>query len=110
MAGKIKLTYKDANNLINYRFDKKIFEDRFKIIFDDLHFYHPDNVPSDGETKWDYIEDDGREYRILTFKDNITNIEHNINYIYHCNSSNVFAGRDNTIEIVDNQEDSDFNF
>ena len=110
MTSKIKLTYDDIDNLINYRFDKKIFEVRFKIIFDDIPFYHPDNVPSDDETRWSYVEDDGREYRILTFKDNTTNIEHTINYTYNSEFPNEFMDKDNTIEIVDNQEDSDFNF
>lgn len=109
MTGKIKLTYRDIDNLINYRFDEELFEDRFEIIFDDIPFYHPDHTPSKGETHRDYLEDDGREYRIFTFKDNITNIEHTINYIYNSEFPNDFMDKDNTIEIVDNQEDSDFN-
>ena len=67
---KLQLTYKELENIIK----KEIEGDRFKVLYDD--------IPKEGHSS-DYIEDDGRQYRILTFKDLQTEKEYSFNYVWN---------------------------
>jgi len=101
---KIKMTERELDKLINGRLDT----DRFEEIFNDIPMYHPDHVIEKGERHTDYIEDDGREYRWLILKDNITGEEHYINYTYNKEWPNDILETPDFIQIVANEEDSDF--
>lgn len=98
----LKLTSNEIDKLINLKLDN----DRFEEVFDNIPLYHPNYLKDDDETHRDFIEDDGREYRWYIFKDTLTGMEHTINYTYNDEWPNDFMDCD-TIEIVDNEEDSD---
>lgn len=99
----LKLTNKEVEKLINNRLEN----DRFKIIFNDIPFYHPDHEPEKGETHRDYVEDDQREYRWLIFTDVSTGLEHCINYTYNPEWPNDLIELPKSIQIVNKEEDSD---
>lgn len=101
---KIKMTERELDKLINGRLDT----DRFEEIFNDIPMYHPDHVIEKGERHNDYIEDDGREYRILILKDNLANVERWIHYTYNKEWPNDILSTPDFIELVENEEDSDF--
>lgn len=103
MTVTLKITHKELEDLINYRFD----ESRFKEIFNDIPMYHPDHEPVKGETHRDFSEDDGREYRWFIFQDIKTNEEYCINYTYNSDWPNDIMDYPSSIEIVKNAEESD---
>lgn len=99
----LKLTSKEVEKLINNR----LHTERFEEVFNDIPMYHPDHVIEKGETHRDYCEDDGREYRLYIFKDTVTGVEHCINYTYNPEFPNDLMDTPDSIEIVENDEDSD---
>lgn len=103
MTDTLKMTFKEVEKLVNNKLDT----DRFEEVFNDIPMYHPDHVIQKGETHRSYIEDDHREYRWYIFKDNVSGIEHCINYTYNPEWPNDVFDTPDSIEIVDNEEDSD---
>lgn len=102
MTVTLKLTAKELDDLINGKFD----EERFKVTFDDMPIYHPDNINDKGNSRRDYLEDDGREFRWLIFIDLKTGIEHYLNYTYNIEWPNDLMDAP-TIQIVSSFEESD---
>lgn len=102
----IKLTNADIKEI---QYDQ---HDLYDLVFDDIPFNHPDNEPEKGETHRDYIEDDGREYRWLTFTDKAGK-EYHFNYIYEPDFSfnyktslfDINETKDAGIEWVDKHEE-----
>lgn len=74
---KIEITHSEFNDIIHD------VSDRFTSVFNDIPLYHPEHKASAGETHRDYIEDDGREYRLLIIKDKSTEKEYSLSYAYH---------------------------
>ncbi len=103
MTATLKMTFKEVEDLINDRLDTERFEE----VFDDIPMYHPDHVMEKGERHTDYIEDDGREYRLYIFKDTVTGVEHCINYTYNPEWPNDVFDTPESIQIVEKDEDSD---
>lgn len=64
----LQLTYKDLHSILDGDID------RFKVLYDD--------IPKD-EHSSNYIEDDGRQYRIVEFLDTQTNETYNFNYCWN---------------------------
>mgnify|MGYP000341940056 CR=1 FL=1 len=102
MVAKLQLTNEDVELLINGGLDEsEPFGDRFKEIFNDMPMYHSSPVMEDGETHRDYMEKDGREYRLYVFKDIKTGMEHRIRYTYHPEIENIASIIPESIEIVE---------
>ena len=101
MTVTLKLTNQEVDNLINGK-----LKDRFETIFDNIPFYHPDNVPDEGETHHDYCEDDGREFRWLIVKDKLTGEEYCVCYTYNREYPNDLESLSENIEIVENFKES----
>lgn len=101
---KVKMTAKELDQFINGRLDTE----RFDEIFNDIPMYHPDHVIEKGERHTDYIEDDGREYRWMIIVDKVTGLEHCINYTYNKEWPNDILDTPDFIQIVEQEEDSDF--
>lgn len=97
----LKLTKKEIQEIIYGN-----LEDRFKVTFDDIPLYMPGHKCEPGETHRNYIEDDGREYRVLCFKDLKTGKEYDLNYTFNPEYENDFESNDE-ITFVVNKEDSD---
>jgi len=67
----IQLTLEDLKNILNGN-----LYDKYPVSFD--------NIPENGNPQ-DFIEDDGRQYRMCIFKDNNTNIEYGFHYTWNPN-------------------------
>lgn len=67
---------------------------RFSVEFNDLPMYMPGYKRSVDDTHRKFIEDDGREYRVLIFKDNETGKVYNLNYVYHSEFGNEYGAFD----------------
>lgn len=67
-AGKLKLTYKDLEDILCENFD------RFEVLYND--------IPKDGHSS-QYIEDDGRQLRYFEFKDTLTKKTYSFSYVWH---------------------------
>lgn len=70
----LRLTYQDLTDILNEEFN------RFEILYHDL----PEGIPSD------YMEDDGRMYMWVEFKDHETNLTYEFQYIYHSEYQDSF--------------------
>jgi hypothetical protein len=97
MQNKLQFTKQEFNQFIN-RPDQ--FDDFFEIVFDDIPYNLPDYVRVKGETHRDYVEDDGREYRVLIFKDKENN-EYELNYTWNPDWDNDYFNIPDFVEIVE---------
>lgn len=67
---------------------------RFGVEFNDIPLYMPGYKRSADETHRKFIEDDGREYRVLIFKDKETGKVYDLNYVYHSEFGNEYEAFD----------------
>lgn len=73
----LKLTYQDLKDILSERFE------RFNVTFDSIPY-------GDGENPNDYMEDDGRQYRIAEFTDIETGKEYRFQYSWHSEWETIF--------------------
>ena len=66
----LQLTYRDLENII------REYYDRFTVLHHGIPY-------GNGENPNDYLEDDGRQYRTVDFKDNETGKEYYLQYVWH---------------------------
>ena len=64
----LQLTYKDLEDIVQEAFD------RFEVLYND--------IPKHGHSS-DYIEDDGRQFRVFDFKDTETDTTYSFSYVWH---------------------------
>lgn len=102
MTKMLKLTELQLEEFVNGK-----LSNRFEMIFDDIPFYHSDNIPQKGETHRSYLNKHNSEYRWFIFKDKETDIEYCINYTYNHEYPNDVTDKSELIEYVNKEEDSD---
>lgn len=111
MTKKLALTLEEISLLLNGGLEEEEpFGSRFVEVFNDIPMYHPEHVKEEHETHRNYMEKDGREYRIYMFKDVLTGIEHCIRYVYHPEIENSASIIPDSIEVVEEsvfQKDGD---
>lgn len=98
-----KMTSKELDKLVN----GEMF-DRFDVVFDDIPIYMEGYQLEKGETHHSYIEDDGREYRVLILKDLKTNNELSLNYTFNREWPNDLMDVPKWVELVKDEKQSDF--
>lgn len=95
---KIQITHSEFNDILHG------VSDRFESVFNDIPLYHQDHEPQAGETHRDYMEDDGREYRLIIFKDKSTSKEYSLSYVYHSEFGPSFPFDTENVEFIKEQE------
>ncbi len=75
--------------------------DRFEVEFNDIPMYMSGYNRVPGETHRNFIEDDGREYRVLIFKDTKTGKVYDVNYVYHSEFGNDYIACDGLVLVQD---------
>lgn len=91
---KIQITHAEFNDILHG------VSDQFDTVFNDIPMYHPDHEPQKSESHRDYIEDDGREYRLIIFKNKTTNQEYSFSYVYHTEFGPSFPFDTENVEFV----------
>jgi len=82
---KLLLTYYELEEIMN----QNILTDRFEITHHDIPY--PEHMKKgDKYQTSDYMEDDGRMFYMCLFKDNKTNTEYCVNYVYNQEHSTEF--------------------